>query len=162
MPKNHFIIDTSSVRLRHLCTHGTKWDIRSLKLLKTVVWWIFFRCVTTKFQYWYIKNLEGLSSWAHPSWIISQMLHIANVILPLFRKYIESNIHACERAIVELFIDSGSKFNGEHESEVKNVVPSEFGAWMGGRKFRNYMKIRKSPATVALMVFCAPYQAEGG
>jgi len=27
---------------------------------------------------------------------------------------------------------SDSKFNGKHESEVKNVTPSEFGAKMGG------------------------------
>jgi len=40
----------------------------------------------------------------------------------------KSNIHACERAIAELFVDFGSKINGEHESEAKNVAPSEFGA----------------------------------
>ena len=40
----------------------------------------------------------------------------------------KSNFHVCERATGELFVDFGSKVNGEHESDVKNVVSSEFGA----------------------------------
>ena len=47
----------------------------------------------------------------------------------------KSDRHACERAIGELAVDSGSKFNGEHESEVKNVAQVNLGHRWGDENF---------------------------
>ena len=72
----------------------------------------------------YVSLSLGFNYFRHFSVMLSRFL----VTTPSVLRRHNVGFEKKSNAIGELFVDSGSKFNGEHESEVKNVAPSEFGA----------------------------------